>query len=159
MTTVSTENTTLVLTSQTNETIITPAIAVSSVVVGDIGPQGLSAYAIAVQNGFVGSEADWLDYITGNSQELVLTKGVGELATISINFTNRLAADQNITAVTSVTASPDSILTISNISFTNKTVTFKASGGSLYQGFRLDILAATENPTNSISGTVYLLNT
>lgn len=157
MTTITTDQTTLVVTTQNTQVIINPDVAQSTVVTSAIGPQGLSAYLVAVENGFVGSEQDWLDSITGNTQDLVLTKGVDELATITVNFANRLASGQTISGVTSVVASPGTAA-ITNISFTPTLVIFKISGGVLHQGFRVDISVTTSNPSGSLSGTVYLLN-
>lgn len=36
---------------------------------GGTGPQGLSAYEVAVENGFVGTEEDWLDSLVGQAGE------------------------------------------------------------------------------------------
>lgn len=32
---------------------------------GSVGPEGLSAYQVALENGFVGTEAEWLDSLVG----------------------------------------------------------------------------------------------
>ena len=44
---------------------IKPNVAISATVVP--GARGLSAYAIAVNNGFEGTEADWLESLHGNA--------------------------------------------------------------------------------------------
>lgn len=43
----------------------TPATEVIEISFADIGPQGLSAYQIALANGFVGTESEWLDSLVG----------------------------------------------------------------------------------------------
>lgn len=119
------------------------------------GPQGLSAYQVAVQSGFVGTEQDWLDQLYGNQQDIVLLKSASEIATVTVNFTNRLGSDI-IVSVLSILASSPSLI-ISGITFQDKTVTFTVQGGVSLQGFKIDIQVNTQS-SGVISDSIFLLN-
>ena len=153
---VSSDNSVVVTTNEITNVIAGNTEAPSVITTTAIGPQGLSAYQVAVQNGFVGTEQDWLDSVQGSPRDLVVTKGLGELATITVDFSNRLITAQNIVSVTSVVAEPT--LTIENITFSNKTITFDVSGGSLNSGHRLNMTVSTTNPVTSVTASIYLLN-
>lgn len=43
---------------------------------GSTGPQGLSAYDIAINNGFVGSQQDWLNSLIGSKGQNGVTKSL-----------------------------------------------------------------------------------
>lgn len=116
-----------------------------------------SAYVVAVSNGFVGTEQDWLNSIQGNSQDLVLTKTATENLLLTINFANRLAVAEVITGITSIVVTPSAVLTISGQTFTNSSVSFFVIGGSTLQSFSIDVSITTNQTTKT--GRVYLLNT
>ena len=59
-----------------------------SVDVSEAGPQGLSAYEIAVQNGYSGTEEEWLNSLKGQN---------GSTPTITIGTTQTLSAGSNAT--------------------------------------------------------------
>lgn len=153
---VSSDNSVVITTQEVTNIIAGPTEAPSVITTTSIGPQGLSAYQVAVQNGFVGTEQDYVESLQGNPRDLVVTKGIGELATITVDFSNRLQTDQDISAVTSLVAEPS--LTIGNIIFSNKTITFDVSGGSLNSGHRLTMTVGTTNPISTVSASIYLLN-
>lgn len=156
MTTITTDNTTIVVTTENTTIVVTQPVSQSVVVNSEVGPQGASAYATAVQGGFQGTEEDWVNALMGNPKDVVVTKGVNELATLTVDFSNRLQTSQVITSVISITS--DVLITISNIQFTNKTISFKVNGGVLNGGYKLDILVQTSSPSSTVPATIYLLN-
>lgn len=153
---VSSDNSVVVTTNEITNVVVGNTESPSVITTTGIGPQGLSAYQVAVQNGFVGTEQDWLNSIQGNPRDLVVTKGIGELAALTVDFSNRLSLNQNIISVSSVVADP--FLTIENITFSNKTITFDVSGGSLNSGHRITMTVGTTNPVSTVSASIYLLN-
>ena len=54
---------------ETPETIQIEVVTISSEFVSKVGPRGYSAYEIAVQNGFVGTEEEWLASLKGEQGE------------------------------------------------------------------------------------------
>ena len=42
-------------------------INLNTICIGNAGDDGLSAYQIAVNNGFIGTEPEWLDSLKGDS--------------------------------------------------------------------------------------------
>lgn len=52
-------------TGETPETIQIEVVTIGSVLLEKMGPRGYSAYEIAVQNGFVGTEEEWLESLKG----------------------------------------------------------------------------------------------
>lgn len=153
---VSSDNSVVITTQEVTNIEVGPTEVPSVITTTGIGPQGLSAYQVAVQNGFVGTEQDYVESLQGNPRDLVVTKGIGELATLTVDFSNRLSANQNIISVTSVVADPT--LLIESITFSNKTITFDVSGGSLNSGHRLTMAVGTTNPVSTVSASIYLLN-
>lgn len=153
---VSSDNSVVITTQEVTNIVVGPTEVPSVITTTSIGPQGLSAYQVAVQNGFAGTEQDWVDSVQGNPRDLVVTKGIGEVATITVDFSNRLSSGQLISSVTSVVADP--VLTITGISFTSNTISFTVSGGSLNSGHRLTMTVVTTSPTSSITASIYLLN-
>lgn len=153
---VSSDNSVVITTQEVTNIIAGPTEAPSVITTTSIGPQGLSAYQVAVQNGFVGTEQDYVESLQGNPRDLVVTKGIGELATLTVDFSNRLSVGQVISSVTSVVADP--VLTITGISFTTTTISFTVTGGSLNSGHKLTMVVATTSPTSSITASIYLLN-
>lgn len=57
----------MTVTITTHSNIINILTETKTVNVSTVGVQGLSAYQIAVKNGFVGTESDWLNSIGGSS--------------------------------------------------------------------------------------------
>lgn len=123
--------------------------------VSSSAPQGLSAYQVAVSNGFVGTESQWIDTLQGNIQNVVLTKTPLEIANIAVNFSNRLSQGSVVTSVNSVSTSPSGI-TIQDIGFTSNSVNFKASSGVLNQGYKIEISIVTSSD-GTIVETIHLL--
>lgn len=146
----------VIITQAPQSSVIVTETVNSLVSVKDIGPQGLSAYQVAVSNGFIGTEQQWIDSLTGNQSDIVITKAQNELANVVINFTNRLSQGDYITGVESVFSSPNG-LTITDISFSSSTVSFKASSGTLLQGYKIDLLVTTFL-NGSIPASIFLLN-
>lgn len=149
------DNSILITTEEISQVIAGPTEVSSLITSTDLGPQGISAYQVAVENGFTGTESEWIDSLMGNPRDLVVTKGVTEIAVLTVDFSYRLAESDNITAVNFITAEPS--LTISDISFTAKTVVFEVSGGTLHSGHRLTINAQT-TLSAGVPATIYLLN-
>lgn len=146
----------IIITQAEADVVVTSVDTVSVVQVAGAGPQGSSAYQIAVSNGFIGTEQQWLDSLTGTQADVTLTKSLSEIANMSINFSNRLTEGDYITSVTSVSASPAGLV-ITDIGFSSTNVSFKASSGALLQGYKIDITVATFN-SSSLSASIYLLN-
>jgi len=146
----------IIITQAVADVVITETSAVNVVTDSSAGPQGLSAYQVALNNGFIGTEQQWLDSLTGTQSDITLTKTALEIANVAVNFSNRLTQGDYITSTTSVVATPSG-LTITDISNSSSTATFKASGGNLLQGYKIDITVATFLGS-SISASLYLLN-
>lgn len=153
---VSSDNSVVITTQEVTNIEVGPTEVPSVITTTGIGPQGLSAYQVAVQNGFVGTEQDWLDSVQGNPRDLVITRSIGELTTLTVDFSNRITLGQSISSVISVTASP--ALTITNITFSASSITFNVSGGSVNSGHQLTMVVGTQNPESTITASIYLLN-
>jgi hypothetical protein len=125
---------------------------------GPPGPQGNSAYQVAVANGFVGTQQEWLDSLQGNATDLVLTKGVAENARLTVDFSNRLSGTETISSITSISVTPSG-LTFSAQEVLGKSVRFLVIGGTLLQGYQMDITVATSQASNVCTGRVYLVVT
>jgi len=67
-----------------NIELSTPATDVIEISFADIGPQGLSAYQVALANGFVGTEVEWLASLVGAGADEV----TGEIPAGLINGSN-----------------------------------------------------------------------
>jgi hypothetical protein len=65
------------------EVINQPGVVVE-VNIGNTGNPGLSAYAVAIQNGFVGSEAEWLASLAVGS--LPISEDAGNALTFGLDF-------------------------------------------------------------------------
>ena len=115
-----------------------------------------TAYDVAINNGFVGTEQQWLDSLQGNMQEIVLTKTAGENVQLTVNFANRLGGGETITGITSIVVNPSAVLTVSNQSFTDSAVSFYITGGAQFDGFSI-VITTTTSVTTRVA-TVYLLN-
>ncbi len=146
----------VIITQNSPQVVLVTESSVNLIETKSAGPQGLSAYQLAVQNGFIGTEQQWLDSLTGNQEEYVLTKQTNEIADVTINFTNRLSGG-NITSVISVLANSNDLI-ISNISHSSNTVSFKVSGGFTLIGYKLDISIMTST-VGTQSTSIYLLCT
>lgn len=146
----------VIITQNSPQVVLVTESSVNLIETKSAGPQGLSAYQVAIQNGFIGTEQQWLDSLTGNQEEYVLIKQTNEVADITINFTNRLSGG-NITSVISVLASSNDLI-ISNISHSSNTVSFKVSGGFTLIGYKLDISIMTST-VGTQSTSIYLLCT
>lgn len=160
------ENPPVIIVSSNNSTLIADNLVTTVIVETDqnpsvitntsVGPQGLSAYLVAVSNGFIGTEQEWVESLYGNPKDLVVTKGVNELATLTVDFSNKLNISQNISSVVSITSDPN--LTIENISFSNKTIMFDVYGGVLNSGYKLTMTVNTVSPVSTVLASIYLLN-
>lgn len=126
--------------------------------VGPIGPQGSNAYQVAVNSGFVGTQQEWLDSLQGNATDLVLTKGVAENASLTVDFSNRLLNTETVSSITSISVIPSG-LTFSAQEVLGKSVRFLVIGGTLLQGYQIDITVATSQAPNVRTGRVYLVIT
>jgi len=125
---------------------------------GPPGAQGKSAYQVAVENGFVGTQQDWVESLTGNASELVLTKTASEVVELTVDFSNRLEAGVTLESVVSVTAYPAGLV-ITNPTIQGNQVVFQTSGGVALQGYRIDISVTASAAPNPRTGSVLLLIT
>lgn len=87
--------------------------------------------------------------------DVTLQKTVAETASTSINFSNRLQQGEVVVSTTSVVASPSG-LTILDITNTSTNAVFKIVGGTLLQGYQIDITVLT-SLSNSLTARIYLL--
>ena len=89
---------------------------------GDSGNVGLSAYQVAVANGFVGSEAQWLDSLVGPAGDVDVS-----FETVSRNLD---AADAAVTT--------NSIGVVTEVTYSNGVVkSFTFTGGGLIEALTL----------------------
>ncbi|ASJ79156.1 hypothetical protein P26059A_0004 [Curvibacter phage P26059A] len=87
--------------------------------------------------------------------DVTLQKTAAETASTSINFSNRLQQGEIVVSTTSVLASPSG-LTILDITNTSTNAVFKIVGGTLLQGYQIDITVLT-SLSNSLTARIYLL--
>ena len=116
-----------------------------------------SAYDVALNNGFVGTEQQWLDSLQGNVHDIVITKSAVENIQVTVNFTNRLDVGETIIGISAINETPTSVITISAQTFTSSTVSFYVTGGVQLQTFSIDVIINTTATTRV--GRIYLLNT
>lgn len=87
--------------------------------------------------------------------DVTLQKTADETANTSINFSNRLQQGETVVSTTSVVASPSG-LTIFDITNTSTNAVFKIAGGTLLQGYQIDMTVLT-SLSNSLTARIYLL--
>ena len=152
----------LIETSSNDIEIVVTEDATREVVVegiqGPPGPQGKSAYQVAVDNDFIGSQQDWLDSLIGNASDLVLTKTESEIVELTVDFSNRLEVGVSLQSVVSVSASPAGLV-VTNPTIQGNQVVFQTSGGVALQGYRIDISVNASAAPNPRTGSVLLLIT
>lgn len=81
--------------------------------IGPIGPQGedgLSAYEVAVANGFVGTESEWLISLTGDSITVEILEGINEKLDMLID--GRFYVPETFTWTSSLAAYADKTMVI-----------------------------------------------
>lgn len=116
---------------------------------GDTGSTGASAYEVAVNQGFVGTEQQWLDSLVGPQGPQGIQGPQGAAGTNGTNGSNGLNADMTRTSTDSVTIGTGS-----------KTLTYPSSSNlGWVVGTRLRATKSTdptvwmEGPASAVSGT------
>lgn len=77
--------------------------------IAQAGPAGLSAYQVAVKNGFVGTEQEWLDSLVGEKGETGATGETGAPGPAGRDGVIQYTAGDNITIANNVISTTNKI--------------------------------------------------
>ena len=120
---------------------------------GPQGPVGKSAYEIAVEEGFVGTQTDWLEKLSKPYAGMLGTKLASEVVEVQIDYSDILEDGEQCLNVDQIQSTPV-WSGVSSVSLVGNTVRFILSGGEISRSYALKVDVNTNMGTRS--GTVHI---